>query len=105
MHGNDQSGAGTPPVHEHFEHVDHPGGDPNNINMVTQDIVNDDRNGVHSNVVQHVAINGNNINGQHGVKVVNGANGVVINDQGNRATAPNGSVQVSGSDGPVVATH
>ncbi|PIA19080.1 hypothetical protein COEREDRAFT_79065 [Coemansia reversa NRRL 1564] len=60
------------PVHQHFEHVEHPGGNPNNIDHFSHDIVEDRKNGVHSNIVQHVAISGNNVNGKPNVKVVEG---------------------------------
>ncbi|KAJ2890523.1 hypothetical protein GGI21_006139, partial [Coemansia aciculifera] len=43
------------PVHEHFEQVEHPGGNPGNVDRLTHDVVNDDRNGIHSNVVQRVS--------------------------------------------------
>ncbi|KAJ2778876.1 hypothetical protein H4R18_004336 [Coemansia javaensis] len=77
-----------PPVHQHFEQTEHPGGNPNNIEHTTQDVVNDNRNGVHSNIVQHVSISNNRINGQPTMDVARGRDGVSFNGQGNKLIQP-----------------
>ncbi|KAJ2710798.1 hypothetical protein H4R19_003572, partial [Coemansia spiralis] len=120
---NGNQGGGGSPIHEHFEQVDHPGGNPNNVEITTQDIVNDNRNGVHSTVVQHVAISDSTINGQSNVKTVNGnngsndgnngngnnggngSNGAANNGQGNSGAVPDGSAQEQRSNGSTVVSH
>ncbi|KAJ2690947.1 hypothetical protein IWW39_000306 [Coemansia spiralis] len=81
-------GSNAPPAHEHFEQVQHPGGNPANVDLLTHDVVNDDRNGVHTNIVQRVSVSGNNVNGQVTNKVVQGGNGVFVNGRGNTIVSP-----------------
>ncbi|KAJ2800893.1 hypothetical protein H4R20_003889 [Coemansia guatemalensis] len=93
------------PVHQHIEHIEHPGGNPNNIDHFTHDIVNDDKNGVHSNIVQHVSVSGNNIKGKPAVKVVEGDKGIVVNGKGNKVVLPDGFWKQFGPDGSLIITH
>ncbi|KAJ2642992.1 hypothetical protein GGF44_001387 [Coemansia sp. RSA 1694] len=87
------------PVHEHFEQVEHPGGNPSNVDRLTHDIVNDDRNGIHSNVIQHVSVSGNNVSGQVTDRVIRGGNGVFVNGRGNTVT-PSSPMNPLGPNGP-----
>ncbi|KAJ2063029.1 hypothetical protein GGI17_001976 [Coemansia sp. S146] len=87
------------PVHEHFEQVQNPGGNPGNIDRLTHDVVNDDRNGVHTNIVQRVSVSGNNVSGQVTDRVVQGGNGVFVNGRGNTIVPPS-FMNPSGPNGP-----
>ncbi|KAJ2755411.1 hypothetical protein GGI19_001680 [Coemansia pectinata] len=87
------------PVHEHFEQVQTPGGNPNNVDRLTHDVVNDDRNGVHTNIVQRVSVSGNNVNGQVTDRVVQGGNGVFVNGRGNTIVPPS-FMNPTGPNGP-----
>ncbi|KAJ2810774.1 hypothetical protein H4S07_002479 [Coemansia furcata] len=87
------------PAHEHFEQVQHPGGNPANVDRLTHDIVNDERNGVHSNIVQRVSVSGNNVSGQVTDRVIQGGNGVFVNGRGNTVMPPS-FVHQSGPNGP-----
>ncbi|KAJ2003163.1 hypothetical protein H4R26_003219 [Coemansia thaxteri] len=77
-----------PPTQVHFEQVEHPGNNPSNVDRLTQDVVNDNRNGVHSNIVQHVALSGNNVNGVARDNFVHGNRGVTVNGKGNMVMPP-----------------
>ncbi|KAJ2302944.1 hypothetical protein IWW55_003173 [Coemansia sp. RSA 2706] len=92
------------PVHQHFEHTEHPNNNPNDIDHFSHDIVNTDK--VHSNIVQHVSMSGNNINGRPSGQVVEGGKGIVINGKGNKvftdgvvhSFGPGGFVFAQGGD-------
>ncbi|KAJ2093733.1 hypothetical protein IW138_000129 [Coemansia sp. RSA 986] len=79
QHPPNQPPAGS----EHFEHVEHPGGNPNNIDRVTHDTFNDPNKGIHNNVVSHVTMSNNNIRGRPTTNIVKGQTGAISNGKNN----------------------
>ncbi|KAJ2815761.1 hypothetical protein IWW50_006726, partial [Coemansia erecta] len=79
---NGGHGNSNQPERLHFEHTEHSDGNPNNVEHMSHDVVNS--GGLHSNVVQHVSMSGNNINGRPSGQVVHGGKGIVINGKGNK---------------------
>ncbi|KAJ2843944.1 hypothetical protein J3B02_005112, partial [Coemansia erecta] len=67
----------------HSEHIEHPNENPNNFERVTHDVVNDNRNGVHVNKIEHVSVSGNNVVGKATGRIVQGSNGAVSNGRNN----------------------
>lgn len=90
---------------QHSEKVEHPDGNPNNVEITKHDVVNDNKHGIHSNVINHVAINGNNVNGQSTNKNAHGANGVVVDGKGNTVVLPKAFWQQFGMDRHWVKNH
>ncbi|KAJ2850455.1 hypothetical protein IWW36_001893 [Coemansia brasiliensis] len=92
------------PEHIHIEHTEHPGGNPNNVEHFSQEIVN--RPHEHSNVIKHVSMSGNHIQGKPTAHIVSGTNGISISGKGNTVVTDNLKggevVQAFGPDGGVI---
>ncbi|KAJ2587847.1 hypothetical protein H4R99_008009 [Coemansia sp. RSA 1722] len=88
-HNNDngnrdnRSNSNDEPVRQHTEHFEHQNGNPNNFERVSHDVINDNRNGVHVNKLEHVSVSGNNVVGKVTGRVVQGSNGAVSNGRNN----------------------
>ncbi|KAJ2625834.1 hypothetical protein GGI25_000262 [Coemansia spiralis] len=73
----------SPAGNQHFEHVEHPGGNPNNIDRVTQNTFNDPQKGIHNTVVSHVTVANNNVKAGGRSVVIEGSKGPVSNGKNN----------------------
>ncbi|KAJ1738789.1 hypothetical protein LPJ78_003038 [Coemansia sp. RSA 989] len=91
------------PEHIHIEHTEHPGGNPSNVEHISQDIVNKPHE--HTNIVQHVSMSNNHIQGQPTAHIVSGTQGISISGKGNTVVTDNlkgGVVKTFGPDGGVI---
>ncbi|KAJ2448404.1 hypothetical protein EV183_005453 [Coemansia sp. RSA 2336] len=92
------------PEHVHVEHSEHPGGNPNNVEHFSHDVVN--RPHEHTEVVQHVSMSNNNIQGQPTAHIVSGTQGISISGKGNKVVTEHrnggGIVQTFGPEGGVI---
>ncbi|ORX70444.1 hypothetical protein DL89DRAFT_134340 [Linderina pennispora] len=81
--------SSRPPARQHFEKIEHPGGNPNSIEKTSQDIINDDQHGVHSNIIHHVVTSNSIVNGKPTNVNIHGTTGVANNGK-NNVVLPNG---------------